>query len=142
MIGFVHPPLLGSYADRHGRKKGLLLTITLMAVATLVIGISPTFQQVGYLRMIENSLAGELGEFSDRVAPHLSHRHATAEMVGHETSCNSAGKGPSGASAPGRATWWSPRTPMSTPSMSAPWPPGPAAPNRPPTRTTAAAARP
>ena len=38
------------------------------------------FQQVGDLRMIENSLAGELGEFSDRVALHVNHRHATAEV--------------------------------------------------------------
>jgi MHS family alpha-ketoglutarate permease-like MFS transporter len=77
-VGFVMRPVgaavMGSYADRHGRKKGLLLTITLMAVATLVIGISPTFQQVGYLapvilvlaRLVQGFAAG--GEFGSASA--------------------------------------------------------------------------
>src|SRR5437660_12724008 len=30
--------LLGAYIDRHGRRKGLLLTLTLMAIGTLSIG--------------------------------------------------------------------------------------------------------
>jgi len=77
-VGFVMRPVgaavMGSYADRHGRKKGLLLTITLMAVATLVIGISPTFDQVGYLapvilvlaRLVQGFAAG--GEFGSASA--------------------------------------------------------------------------
>lgn len=77
-VGFIMRPIgaavMGSYADRHGRKKGLLLTITLMASATLVIGISPTFAQVGYLapvilvlaRLAQGFAAG--GEFGSASA--------------------------------------------------------------------------
>ncbi|MET4100312.1 MHS family alpha-ketoglutarate permease-like MFS transporter [Agrococcus sp. UYP10] len=50
-VGFIMRPVgaavMGSYADRHGRKRGLLFTITLMAVATLAIGLAPTYEQVG-----------------------------------------------------------------------------------------------
>ena len=49
--GFVVRPVgaavMGAYADRHGRKKGLVLTIGLMAAATFVIGVSPSYAQVG-----------------------------------------------------------------------------------------------
>src|ERR1041385_1628982 len=41
--GYLMRPLgaivLGSYMDHHGRRKGLLLTLSLMAVGTLSIGI-------------------------------------------------------------------------------------------------------
>lgn len=50
-VGFVVRPVgaavMGAYADRHGRKKGLVLTIGLMAAATFVIGVSPSYAQVG-----------------------------------------------------------------------------------------------
>lgn len=50
-VGFIMRPIgaavMGTYADRFGRKKGLLFTITLMAVATLAIGLAPTFEQIG-----------------------------------------------------------------------------------------------
>lgn len=44
--------LLGRFADTRGRKNGILLTIMLMAGASLVIGILPTFEQVGWLAPI------------------------------------------------------------------------------------------
>lgn len=38
------------------------------------------FQQVGDLRMIENALPGELGEYTERVTLHVPHRQAAAEV--------------------------------------------------------------
>ncbi|WP_251975899.1 MFS transporter [Salinicola avicenniae] len=50
-VGFVIRPfggiLLGIYADRVGRRPALMLTIMLMAGATLLIGIAPTYEQIG-----------------------------------------------------------------------------------------------
>lgn len=72
-IGFFFRPLggaiLGSFADRRGRKAGMALTIALMAGSSLVIGILPTWSQVGFLaplllvivRAIQGFSAG--GEF-------------------------------------------------------------------------------
>lgn len=52
-ISFFMRPLggaiLGSYSDRHGRKAGLMLTILIMAGASLVIAVSPTYETVGIL---------------------------------------------------------------------------------------------
>jgi len=50
-IGFLMRPiggaLLGIYADRYGRKKALTLSISLMAVASTVIGLCPTYGSIG-----------------------------------------------------------------------------------------------
>lgn len=73
-MGFVVRPiggvLLGLYGDRVGRKKALTLTIALMAVATGLIGILPTYAAIGVAapvlvvlaRMLQGLSAG--GEFS------------------------------------------------------------------------------
>lgn len=49
-VGFFVRPLggwlLGGYADRHGRKKALTLTIVLMAAPTFVVGILPTYATI------------------------------------------------------------------------------------------------
>ncbi len=49
--GFLTRPLgaivLGTYIDHHGRRKGLLLTLTLMAFGTLSIAIVPGFDTLG-----------------------------------------------------------------------------------------------
>src|SRR5215471_7952989 len=51
--GYLMRPLgavvLGAYIDHHGRRKGLLLTLSLMAVGTLSIGMMPRFQTIGFL---------------------------------------------------------------------------------------------
>ena len=51
-VGFVMRPLggivLGRYADRAGRKPALTLTILLMAIGTVLIGVLPSFQTIGY----------------------------------------------------------------------------------------------
>ena len=39
--------LLGAYIDHHGRRKGLLLTLALMAIGTLSIGIMPGYETIG-----------------------------------------------------------------------------------------------
>ncbi len=44
--------LLGRFADLRGRKKAMLLTITLMAGGSFVIAILPTYNQVGWLAPI------------------------------------------------------------------------------------------
>ena len=79
-VGFVMRPiggaLLGAYADRHGRKKGLTLTIGLMAGAAFVIAVCPTYEAIGIAaplvlllaRLVQGFSAG--GEFgSSSVVP-------------------------------------------------------------------------
>jgi len=39
--------ILGSYGDRHGRKKALTLTLLLMMVGTLIMALAPTHATVG-----------------------------------------------------------------------------------------------
>ncbi len=41
--------LLGSYMDKHGRKKGLILTLSLMAIGTLSIAVTPGYAEIGLL---------------------------------------------------------------------------------------------
>ena len=41
--------LLGSYMDRKGRKKGLILTLGLMAAGTLSIAVTPSYAQIGLI---------------------------------------------------------------------------------------------
>ena len=72
-VGFVMRPIggavLGAYADRHGRKKGLTLTIGMMAAAAFVIAICPTYTAIGIAaplvlllaRLVQGFSAG--GEF-------------------------------------------------------------------------------
>ena len=49
--GFLMRPLgavwLGAFIDRHGRRKGLLLTLALMAVGTLTIAVTPPYARLG-----------------------------------------------------------------------------------------------
>lgn len=54
--GFLFRPLggylLSLVADRHGRRTGMVVTILLMSGGTLLIGISPTYAQIGVLAPI------------------------------------------------------------------------------------------
>jgi len=54
--GFLMRPVgalvLGAYIDNHGRRKGLLLTLGLMALGTLAIAITPTYAQIGLVAPI------------------------------------------------------------------------------------------
>ena len=73
-VGFVMRPvgaiLLGSLADRAGRKTALMLTILLMGLGTAMIAFAPTFASIGWAapilivtaRLIQGfSAGGELG---------------------------------------------------------------------------------
>ena len=76
--GFLMRPIggavLGAYADRHGRKKALTLTIGLMAGAALVIAACPTYRAIGVAapiilllaRLVQGFSAG--GEFASSSA--------------------------------------------------------------------------
>ncbi|PXA95683.1 alpha-ketoglutarate permease, partial [Nostoc sp. 3335mG] len=50
-IGFVMRPIgawiMGIYADRHGRKAGLTLSVTLMCAGSLIIACTPVYESIG-----------------------------------------------------------------------------------------------
>ncbi|WP_265921085.1 MFS transporter [Cupriavidus nantongensis] len=72
-VGFIMRPVggavLGAYADRHGRKKGLTLSVALMSGSTVVIAVCPTYSAIGLTapvilvmaRLVQGFAAG--GEF-------------------------------------------------------------------------------
>src|SRR5882757_517697 len=51
--GYLMRPLgalvLGAYVDRHGRRKGLILTLGLMSIGTLSIACLPGYSTIGLL---------------------------------------------------------------------------------------------
>ncbi|WP_037569159.1 MFS transporter [Phaeacidiphilus oryzae] len=67
-VGFVMRPVggavLGVYGDRHGRKKGMTLTISLMAGAALVIAVCPGYSTIGVAAPIVLVLARLVQGFS------------------------------------------------------------------------------
>ncbi|GGE07859.1 MFS transporter [Marinithermofilum abyssi] len=73
-VGFLMRPigslLMGRYADRHGRRSALTLSITIMAGGSLIIAITPGYSTIGVLapiilvlaRLLQGvSLGGEYG---------------------------------------------------------------------------------
>ncbi|MDB6454058.1 MFS transporter [Falsirhodobacter sp. 20TX0035] len=73
-VGFLMRPLggiiIGAYADRKGRKAALTLTMALMAVGTGILGLTPSYDQIGLLapalvvlaRLLQGfSAGGEMG---------------------------------------------------------------------------------
>ncbi|MCW3835383.1 MFS transporter [Sphingomonas canadensis] len=50
-LGFLMRPiggwLMGIYSDRHGRKAGLALSVTLMCAGSLMIALTPGYEQIG-----------------------------------------------------------------------------------------------
>jgi MHS family proline/betaine transporter-like MFS transporter len=77
-VTFLMRPLgavvLGAYADRHGRKEALALTIGLMMIGTAIIAFAPTYAAIGIgapvlivlARLIQGFSAG--GEFGSATA--------------------------------------------------------------------------
>ncbi|WP_181768231.1 MFS transporter [Streptomyces albidus (ex Kaewkla and Franco 2022)] len=67
-VGFVVRPVgaavLGAYADRFGRKKGLTLTVGLMAGASFVIALTPGYETVGVAAPVVLLIARLLQGFS------------------------------------------------------------------------------
>jgi len=75
--GYLMRPLgamvLGAYLDRHGRRKGLLLTLALMAAGTVSVGCTPGYRALGLVapllvvagRLVQGLSAGvEIGGVS------------------------------------------------------------------------------
>lgn len=73
-VGFVTRPiggiLIGSYADRMGRKPAMVLTIVLMAFGTLLLAVTPGYATIGawapalivFARLVQGlALGGEIG---------------------------------------------------------------------------------
>lgn len=56
--------VIGGYADRHGRKKAMNLTILLMAAGTALIGNAPTYASIGMAALAIMILAGVPQGFS------------------------------------------------------------------------------
>jgi MHS family proline/betaine transporter-like MFS transporter len=71
--------VLGAYADRHGRKASLMVSIVLMTFGTLAIAIMPTYDTIGILapiavlvaRLVQGFSAG--GEFGSSTAFLVEH---------------------------------------------------------------------
>jgi MFS family permease len=73
-VGYVARPLgafvLGNFGDKYGRKRILVFAMMVMGLSTLLVGLLPTYQQVGVLapillvllRLVQGfAVAGELG---------------------------------------------------------------------------------
>ena len=64
---FVRPfgaVVLGAYADRHGRKATLILTIGLMVLETAIIAVVPTYASIGVLAPLAIVIARMIQGFS------------------------------------------------------------------------------
>jgi len=71
--------VLGAWGDRHGRKNVLVFAMFLMGLSTMMVGVLPTYGQVGVfapillvlLRMVQGfAVAGELGGASAMIVEH------------------------------------------------------------------------
>jgi MFS family permease len=82
-VGYVARPIgafvLGHWGDTHGRKTVLLVCMFLMGIATMGVGLLPTYQQVGWwapmllvlLRLIQGfAVAGEISGASSMILEH------------------------------------------------------------------------
>lgn len=88
-VSFLIRPLgaivLGAYADKHGRKASLLMSITLMMIGCLMIAVMPTFATIGIAapililvaRLIQGfSAGGEFGSSTAFLVEHFPERKA------------------------------------------------------------------
>ena len=82
-VGYVARPIggfvLGHYGDTHGRKKVLLACMFLMGISTMLVGVLPTYAQVGplapallvILRLVQGfAVAGEISGASSMILEH------------------------------------------------------------------------
>lgn len=98
-VSFIARPVgaivFGHFGDRIGRKKMLFVTLILMGTATALIGLLPTFDQVGiiapllltFLRFIQGFAFG--GEYTGAVL--ILAEHAPAERRGYYAGLNNVG---------------------------------------------------
>ena len=82
-VGYVARPIgaffLGHWGDTHGRKTVLILCMFLMGISTMLVGLLPTYQQVGMLapvllvilRLVQGfAVAGEISGASSMILEH------------------------------------------------------------------------
>jgi MFS family permease len=82
-VGYVARPIggfvLGHYGDTYGRKRVLVLCMFLMGVSTFLVGLLPTYDQVGllapallvFLRLVQGfAVAGEISGASSMILEH------------------------------------------------------------------------
>jgi MFS family permease len=82
-VGYVARPIgafvLGHWGDTHGRKSVLLLCLFLMGLSTMLVGLLPTYEQIGIwapaclvaLRLLQGfAVAGEISGASSMVLEH------------------------------------------------------------------------
>jgi MFS transporter, MHS family, alpha-ketoglutarate permease len=87
-VGFLMRPiggwLMGVYGDRHGRKAGLTLSVTLMCVGSLLIAVTPTYETIGWAapallvtaRLMQGlSVGGEYGASATYLSEMAGKRH-------------------------------------------------------------------
>jgi len=87
-LGFLIRPMggwvMGLYADLHGRRAALSLSVTLMCLGSLIIAACPTYERVGVLAPIvlilarllqELSLGGEYGTSATYLSEVATSRH-------------------------------------------------------------------
>ena len=98
-LGFVARPVggivFGHYGDRIGRKKLLMLSLVLMGVATVLIGLLPTYAEIGIwapvalivLRLVQGFAVG--GEWGGAVL--MAAEHGDAKRRGFWASWPQAG---------------------------------------------------
>jgi MFS family permease len=85
-VGFFARPLgaaiIGAYADRVGRRAALTLTLMLMAIGSVMVGITPTYTQIGLAAPIILVVARLIQGFScgGEVGPATTYLHESAPM--------------------------------------------------------------
>ncbi len=87
-VGFIMRPIgawaMGIYSDRHGRKAGLSLSVSLMCFGSLLIALCPTYASIGAFapavlvvaRMLQGlSVGGEYGASATYLSEMAGRRH-------------------------------------------------------------------
>ena len=94
-VGFAMRPLggvlLGTVADRIGRRSVMLLSVTLMAITTLVIAITPTYDSIGVwsgaillaCRLLQSISTGVEAPLSTAYAVEVSPKGREARAAGY-----------------------------------------------------------
>ncbi|KWR77520.1 MFS transporter [Cupriavidus sp. IDO] len=85
--GYLMRPLgglvIGAYADRHGRKPAVLLSMWLMALSALILVVTPTYAQIGIIapilmivaRLVQGfAIGGEMGSASAMLLEYADER--------------------------------------------------------------------
>jgi MHS family alpha-ketoglutarate permease-like MFS transporter len=87
-VGFLMRPiggwLMGVYGDRHGRKAGLTLSVTLMCAGSLLIAVTPGYETIGaaapvllvFARLLQGlSVGGEYGASATYLSEMAGKKH-------------------------------------------------------------------